>query len=322
MRKSRCLFLAVAALALLASAAHAQNYPNRPVRVIVPFGAGGVADVTTRIAADKLGEKLGQRFVVENQPGAGGINAARSVLSAAADGYTLLLASNGTAVSVALFKSLPFDPVKDFATISLLGAFDLILATKADSPFRTLQDFVKTARAQPGKLNVGTINVGSTQNLGAELFKTAAEIDFQIVPYRNSPEALVALLRNDVQLVMDFHAALRSNLADQKIRALATSGPARSQALPDVPTVQESGVRDYDVTSWNGLAAPIATPKEVIDTQNKAIRDVLADAELKKRYLELGIEAKASSPEEMKTRLQSEIGKWAKVIERANIPKQ
>src|SRR5919198_1230806 len=140
MRKSRCLFLAVAALALLASAAHAQNYPNRPVRVIVPFGAGGVADVTTRIAADKLGEKLGQRFVVENQPGAGGINAARSVLSAAADGYTLLLASNGTAVSVALFKSLPFDPVKDFATISLLGAFDLILATKADSPFRTLQD--------------------------------------------------------------------------------------------------------------------------------------------------------------------------------------
>jgi tripartite-type tricarboxylate transporter receptor subunit TctC len=322
MRKSCCLFLAVAALALFASAAHAQNYPNRPVRVIVPFGAGGVADVTTRIAADKLGEKLGQRFVVENQPGAGGINAARSVLSAAADGYTLLLASNGTAVSVALFKSLPFNPVKDFATVSLLGSFDLILATKADSPFRTLQDFVKTARAQPGKLNVGTINVGSTQNLGAELFKTAAEIDFQIVPYRNSPEALVALLRNDVQLVMDFHAALKSNLADQKIRALATSGPARSQALPDVPTVQESGVRDYDVTSWNGLAAPSATPKEVIDTLNKAVRDVLADAELKKRYLELGIEAKASSPEEMKARLQAEIGKWAKVIERANIPKQ
>jgi putative tricarboxylic transport membrane protein len=309
-------------LALSTAAVQAQNYPNRPVRVIVPFGAGGVADVTTRIAVDKLGDKLGQRFVVENQPGAGGINAARSVLASAPDGYTLFLGSNGTAVSVALFKSLPFDPVKDFAPISLLGSFDLVLATNAAAPFRALQDFVKAAREQPGKLNVGTINVGSTQNLGAELFKTAAEVDFQIVPYRNTPEALVALLRNDVQMVMDFHAALKPQLADQKIRALATSGSARSQSLPDVTTVQESGVRGYDVTSWNGLMAPGATPKEVVETLNKAVREILADADLKKRYLELGIEAKASSPEEMKTRLQAEIGKWAKVIERANIPKQ
>jgi tripartite-type tricarboxylate transporter receptor subunit TctC len=320
---TRNLCIALAALLLwLPTVAQAQNYPNRPVRVVVPFGAGGVADVTTRIAVDKLGEKLGQRFVVENQPGAGGINAARSVLASPPDGYTLFLASNGTAVSVALFKSLPFDPVKDFAAVSLLGSFDLVLATSAAGPFRTLQDFVKAAREQPGKLNVGTINVGSTQNLGAELFKTAADVDFQIVPYRNSPEALVALLRNDVQMVIDFHAALKSQLADQKIRALATSGAARSQSLPDVPTVQEAGVRAYDVTSWNGLAGPGAMPKEVIATLNKAVREVLADADLKKRYLELGIEAKASSPEEMKTRLQNEIGKWAKVIERANIPKQ
>jgi tripartite-type tricarboxylate transporter receptor subunit TctC len=320
---TRNLRIAVAALLLvLPTVAQGQNYPNRPVRVVVPFGAGGVADVTTRIAVDKLGEKLGQRFVVENQPGAGGINAARSVLASPPDGYTLFLASNGTAVSVALFKSLPFDPVKDFAAVSLLGSFDLVLATSASGPFRTLQDFVKAAREQPGKLNVGTINVGSTQNLGAELFKTAADVDFQIVPYRNSPEALVALLRNDVQMVIDFHAALKSQLADQKIRALATSGAARSQSLPDVPTVQEAGVRGYDVTSWNGLAGPGAMPKEVIATLNKAVHEVLADADLKKRYLELGIEAKASSPEEMKTRLQAEIGKWAKVIERANIPKQ
>jgi tripartite-type tricarboxylate transporter receptor subunit TctC len=320
---TRNLRIAVAALLLvLPTVAQGQNYPNRPVRVVVPFGAGGVADVTTRIAVDKLGERLGQRFVVENQPGAGGINAARSVLASPPDGYTLFLASNGTAVSVALFKSLPFDPVKDFAAVSLLGSFDLVLATSASGPFRTLQDFVKAAREQPGKLNVGTINVGSTQNLGAELFKTAADVDFQIVPYRNSPEALVALLRNDVQMAIDFHAALKSQLADQKIRALATSGAARSQSLPDVPTVQEAGVRGYDVTSWNGLAGPGAMPKEVIATLNKAVHEVLADADLKKRYLELGIEAKASSPEEMKTRLQAEIGKWAKVIERANIPKQ
>jgi tripartite-type tricarboxylate transporter receptor subunit TctC len=315
----RCGFLA---LVLLCPAAQAQTYPNRPVRVIIPFGAGGVADVTTRLAAEKLGEKLGQRFVVENQPGAAGINAARSVLAAAADGYTLGLATNGTAISVALFKSLPFDPLKDFATISTLGYFDLVLVTSAESQFRTLQDFVKAAREQPGRLNVGTITAGSTQNLGAELFKTAAGVHFQIVPYRNSPEALIALLRNDVQLVLDFHAALKSNLADQKIRALATSGPTRSQSLPNVPTVQESGVRDYDVTSWNGLVAPNATPKEVIDTLNKAIREVLADSELKRRYLDVGIEAKPSSPDELKARLRADIDKWGKVIERAGIPKQ
>jgi putative tricarboxylic transport membrane protein len=320
---TRNLRIAFVALVLtFPNAVQAQTYPNRPVRVIVPFGAGGVADVTTRIAVDKLGEKLGQRFVVENQPGAGGINAARSVLGAAPDGYTLFLGSNGTAVSVALFKSLPFDPGKDFAPISLLGSFDLVLAVNAEGPFRTLQDFVKAAREQPGKLNVGTINVGSTQNLGAELFKTAAEVNFQIVPYRNTPEALVALLRNDVQMVIDFHAALKSQLADQKIRALATSGPTRSQSLPDVPTVQQSGVRNYDVTSWNGLMGRSGMPKEAVETLNKAVREVLADADLKKRYLELGIEAKASSPDEMKARLQSEIEKWAKVIERANIPKQ
>jgi tripartite-type tricarboxylate transporter receptor subunit TctC len=320
---TRSVPLAFIALLLAFPAfAQAQNYPTRPVRVIVPFGAGGVADVTTRIAADKLGDKLGQRFVVENQPGAGGINAARSVLSAAPDGHTLFLGSNGTAVSVALFKSLPFDPVKDLAPISLLGSFELILAAKADSPLRTLQDFVKAVREQPGKLNVGTITVGSTQNLGAELFKTAAEVNFQIVPYRNSPEALVALLRDDVQLVMDFHAALKSQLADQKIRALATSGPARSPSLPDIPTVQESGVRGYDVTSWNGLMSRSGTPPAVVGTLNKAVREVLADDELKKRYLDLGIEAKASSPDDMKARLQSEIEKWARVIERANIPKQ
>jgi tripartite-type tricarboxylate transporter receptor subunit TctC len=319
---SRLALAPVVVLALSFAAAHAQNYPNRPVRVIIPFGAGGVADVTTRLAAEKLGEKLGQRFVVENQPGAGGINAARSVTSAPSDGHTLGLATNGTAVSVALFKSLPFDPVKDFAAISMLGSFDLVLATGADSQFRTLQDFVKAAREQPGKLNVGTINVGSTQNLGAELFKTAAGVNFQIVPYRNSPEALIALLRNDVQLVMDFHAALKSNLADQKIRALATSGPSRSQSLPNVPTAQESGVRGYDVTSWNGLVAPSATPADVVAALNKAVREILADADLKKRYLDLGIEAKASSPDELKARLVADIEKWGKVIERAGIPKQ
>jgi putative tricarboxylic transport membrane protein len=328
-RRMICQALALTPLAApflaasLTGPARAQAaYPNRPVRFILPFGAGGVADVTSRLTAEKLGDKLGQRFVVENQPGPGGINAARTVTSAAPDGYTLGLVTNGTAISVPLFKALPFDPVKEFALISTLGAFDLVFVVNAQSPFRTLQDFIKAARDQPGKLNVGTITVGGTQNLGAELFKSSAGLDFQIIPYRGSPEIIVSLLRNDVQLMIDFYAALRAGLADGKLRPLAVSGPTRSAALPDVPTVQESGVRDYEVTSWNGMFAPQGTPQDIIDLLNRSLREILAIPEVRKQYADVGIEAKASSPAELGARLRQDIDKWAKVIERAGIPKQ
>ena len=170
------------------------------------------------LAAEKLGEKLGQRFVIENQPGPGGIAAARTVLTAAPDGYTVGLVTNGTSISVAIYNSLPFDPVKDFSTISTLGYFDLCSPAAAESQFKTLDDFIKAARAQPGKLNVGTINVGGTQNLGAELFKSSAGLNFQIIPYRGTPEILVALLRNDVQLMVDFYAPMKGMLVEKKIR--------------------------------------------------------------------------------------------------------
>jgi putative tricarboxylic transport membrane protein len=299
-----------------------QGYPNRPIRLILPFAAGGVADITSRLAADRLGEKLGQRFVVENQPGPGGIAAARSVLSAAADGYTLGLVTNGTSISVAIYNSLPFDPVKDFTTISTLGYFDLLFAVNSQSPFHTLADFIKTARAQPGKLNVGTINVGGTQNLGAELFKSSAGLDFQIIPYRGTPEIIVALLRNDVQLMVDFYAPMKGALQDGKIQAVATSGLTRTSYLPAVPTVDEAGVRGYEVKSWNGLFGPPAMPGGTVNVLNKSLHDVLAVAEVKARYADLGVEAQASTPEELKARLQGDVGKWAAVIERAGIPKQ
>src|SRR5262245_28645377 len=175
------LALAIGIAASLGASAEAK-YPERSVRIVLPFAAGGVADITARIVAEKLSDKLGQRFYVENQPGAGGIVAARSVISSPPDGATLALLSNGTAVSVCLFKKLPFDPLKDFVPISSLGYFDFIFATSANAPFKTLSDFVAAAKAKPGALNVGTINVGSTQNLSAELFKTTAGIDFTIIP--------------------------------------------------------------------------------------------------------------------------------------------
>jgi tripartite-type tricarboxylate transporter receptor subunit TctC len=312
---------ALAALSILAGPALAK-YPDKSVRIVVPFGAGGVADITARIVAEKLGDKLGQRFYIENQPGAGGIVAARSVISSPPDGSTLALLSNGTAVSVSLFKKLPYDPLKDFVAVSSLGYFDFIFATSATTPFKTLPDFVAAAKAKPGTLNVGTINVGSTQNLSAELFKTAAGIDFTIVPYRSTPEIQVALLQGDVALMIDSYSSMKGNLADGKLKALATSGGHRTEATPELATVAEGGVANYDVVSWNALFAPSGTPPEVIKTLNDALREILADPEVKKKLIELGIEAKASSPEEIEARLKSDIEKWGKVIDKAGIQKQ
>jgi putative tricarboxylic transport membrane protein len=314
--------LAIGTLASPQQAGAEPNYPDRAVRIVVPFAAGGVADITARIVAEKLGDKFGQRFYVENQPGAGGIAAARTVISSAPDGHTLALLSNGTAVSVSLFKKLPFDPLRDFEPISSLGFFDFLFSTGANSQFKTLADFVAAAKAKPGALNVGTISVGSTQNLSAELFKTAAEIDFTIVPYRATPEIQVALLQGDIALMIDSYSSMKGNLADRKFRALASSGPVRSESRPDLATVREGGVADYDVVSWNALFAPAGTRPAIVKALNSALQDILADAEVKKRLLELGIEAKASTPQEIAARLKSDIDKWQKVIEKAAIQKQ
>jgi tripartite-type tricarboxylate transporter receptor subunit TctC len=318
----RFAFVAAAGALLAVTAAQAQNYPNRSVRIVVPFGAGGVGDITTRLIAEKLGDKFGERFIVDNQPGAGGISAARSVLTAPPDGYTLALVTNGTAISVPLFKSLPFDPMKDFAPISGFSLFDLTFTTNAAGPYATLGDILKEARANPGKLNIGTINVGSTQNLGAELLRAAAGINVTIVPYRTTPDTVIALLRNDVQLAIEYYATMKSGIEDGKLRLLATTGDKRAEFSPDVPTVAEAGVPGYEVTSWNGIFAPLATPPAIIDTLNKAIHEIVALPDLKQKYADLGIEAQASTPAELKERLAADIKKWAAVIEKAGIPKQ
>ncbi len=323
-RRALGLLLAIlAAILSLSPPAHAQqNYPNRPVRLIIPFGPGGIADITSRLVAEKLGERLGHRMVIENQPGAGGVSAARSALAAPADGYTLALLTNGTAISVPLFKSLPFDPLTDFTPVSSFAYFDFIFATNAELRYRSLAEVIAAARERPGALNIGTINVGSSQNLSAELFRSTAGVNMTIVPYRTTPEVLVALLRNDVDLMIENFAALKSPLAEKTIRAVATSGPVRSPVLPDVPTVKEAGVAEFEVGSWNGLFAPAKTPPEIVGSLNAALREVLGAGDLKQRFLELGVEAKASSPEEMRARLRADIEKWSQVIARAGIQRQ
>ncbi|TCT04271.1 Bug family tripartite tricarboxylate transporter substrate binding protein [Aquabacter spiritensis] len=314
--------LAFALGASLLPAAAQTAYPTRPVRIIVPFGAGGIADITVRVVAEKLTEKLGQQFVIENQPGAGGITAARAAIQGGTDGYTLALLSNGTAISVPLFKKLPFDPVKDFTPVSSLGYFDFLFLTNGASKYKSVAELVAFAKANAGALNVGTVNVGSSQNLSAELFKSMAGIDFTIIPYKGTPDLVLATTRNDVDLMIDSYASAKAMLADKKIRALASSGLTRSPVLPDLVTVDESGVKGFEVTSWNAIFAPAGTSKEIVATLNSAIRDVLAMPDVKKRLLELGIEAKASTPQELEDRLTSDIAKWSAVITKANIEKQ
>jgi tripartite-type tricarboxylate transporter receptor subunit TctC len=322
-RQFAALSFVLAAISLGAAGAMAQStYPDHPVRVILPFGPGGVADVSARLLAEKLSEKLGQNFVIENMPGAGGIAAARAVISSTADGYTLAFVTNGTAISVPLFQKLPFDPLKQFTPVSTIGYFGLDFVTAANSEFHTLGDVLTAARAKPGTINIGSIVVGSTQNLTAELFKSMSGADFVIVPFRTSPDEAVALLRGDVQMVVDFHAAVVPSLASGQARALATSGAHRSPELPDIPTVQEAGVPNFEVRSWNALYAPAGTPPAIIDKLNGALREVLADPDLKKRALDLGIEAKGSTPAELDALMRSDIQKWGKVIEDAHIPKQ
>lgn len=324
MRKTLFALLALPAALIVALApGQAQaKWPEKPVRLILPFGAGGVADVTSRIMAAKLSEKLGQQFVIENMPGPGGINAARAVITAPADGYTLGLVTNGTSISVAAFKKLPFDPVKDFAPVSMVGTFDLVFAVDTKSPFKTLADFMAAAKANPGKFNVGTVLLGGTQNLGAELFKSMTGLNFQIVVYKNSPDIVAALSRNDVQMMVDFPPAVQGQVNAGTIRLLATSSPERTALLPNLPTVDEAGVKGYEVISWNAIAAPKGTPKDVIETLNKAMHDVLASPELKAAFNKVGVQPHASTPQELEARLTGDIKKWDAVITKAGIAKK
>ncbi len=298
------------------------NYPTRPARIVVPFGPGGIADITVRVVAEKLSEKLGQQFIIDNQPGAGGITAARAALAGGTDGYTLALLTNGTAISVPLFKKLPFDPVKDFAPVSSLGYFDFLFLTNGTSKYTSVQDLIAFAKANAGALNVGTVNVGSSQNLSAELFKSMAGIDFTIIPYKSTPDLTVSLMRNDVDLMIDSYASAKAMLADKKIRAIASSGLDKSPVLSDLVTVDASGVKGFEVTSWNAIFAPTGTPPEVISILNTAINDIVAMPDVKRRLLELGIEAKGSTPQALGDRLKGDIAKWSAVIEKAGIERQ
>ena len=312
----------IAVIAALPMFAAAQSYPTKPIRIVLPFGPGGVADITTRTIAPKLGESLGQQIVVENLPGAGGIRASETVAKASPDGYTLLLLTNGNAVSKALFKSLPYDPETDFAMISTVGYFSMVIVTGANSKYKTLQDVIAAAKQNPGKLNIGTITPGGTQHLAGELFRSTAGIDALVVPHKTTGEVVVGVRNGNLDIGVDFIAPLISGIKAGDLRALAVTAGKRQPQLPDVPTVQEAGVRGYDVASWNALAAPAKTPRAVIDKVHEALVKALAAPDVQKRFAELGVEGRPSSPDHLRDFYASETRRWTQVVERAKIPKQ
>lgn len=317
---TRCA--AVAALLLLALTSQAQTFPSKAVRIVVPFGAGGVADLTARTVAEKLSQSLGQAVVIDNKPGAGGVAAGDFVAKADPDGHTLLLISNGTAVSAGLFKSMPFDPLRDFAPISTLATFDIAVITAADSAFKTLGDLLVFAKANPGKLNLGTINIGSTQNLTGELLRSAAGIDVQIVPFNGTPAVITALRGKQIDAAVEILGPVIPHITSKAVRALAVTGSKRSAVLPDVPTAIESGVPGLVASSWNGLAAPAKTPAAVIARLNKDIAAAVNAPDVQSRLRALNMDAQASTPAQAAELLASETKRWGEVIVRAKIPTQ
>lgn len=323
MKRRTLIQAALAGLGALPIATQAQaSFPNKALRIVVPFGAGGVADLTARTVAAKMSEQLGQPVVIDNKPSAGGIVAGELVAKADPDGHTLLLMSNGTAVSTNMFKSLPFDAQRDFAPVSILGNFDIAIVTSEGGKFKTLAELMSFLKANPGKLNVGTINIGSTQHLASELFQSATGLDFQVIPFNGTPAVINALRGGSVDIAFEILGPLMGQINGKALRALAVMGDKRASKLPDVPTLKEAGIQGAQASSWNALAAPAKTPKDVIARLNKEVQIALNHPEVKTRLLELNVNPHPSTPEQLTALLASETKRWGDIITKAKIEKQ
>jgi len=306
----------------LSTSVLAQTYPNQPVKILLPYAAGGVADITARVIGQKLSQQLGQQVIIDNRPGAGQIVATEAAMKAEPDGYTLLWLNQGHAVSVSMFKSLPYDPVRDFAPISTVGFFGLALLVNSDSPYRSLREFIAAAKASPGRFNVGTTSIGGTQFIAAELFKSMAGLEFQTVPFKATPAIITAVKGKDLDGMVEILAPVIPHIKSANLRALGVTFDRRFAGLPEVPTLAEAGVPGYEASAWNGVAAPAKTRRAVIERLNKEINAAVAAPEVKQRLQDLGVDARASSPEALRELLISETVKWKAVVERAKLEKQ
>lgn len=308
----------LAALLLLAPLpARAQEWPSRPVRIVVPTGAGGITDILARMVGQRLSERLGQPVVIENRPGAGGIVGTEAVARSAPDGYVLLMVFPSHAVNPALRRQLPYDTERDFAPIGTVSTVSLALLVPAASPLRDVAGLVALARRE--RLTFASVGAGSLGHLGAELFRSMVGIEFTHVPFRATPEAQTALLRGDVSLFFDTPITALPMLRDGRLRALGVSTAARNPVLPDVPTIAEAGLPGYEVTAWNGLLAPAGTPRPVVERLSAELRAILAEPEIRTRMAEQGADPAPTTPDAFARRIRADLAKWAAVIRAAGI---
>src|SRR6202047_1546706 len=304
----------VATPILVATQCLAQDYPTRPVRIIVPFGAGGPADVTARLIGNTLQESFGQPFVIENRPGAGAVIGTLEAAKSPPDGYTLLMMSNTQTANESLVPQRKYELMHDLAPIAPVNYSDLVIVVHPGVPAKTLQEFIALAKPQPGKLNYASSGQGTPYHMAGELFKAMAGIDVLHVPYRNSGEARSGVIGGQVQMMIDAVPAMAPNVTENQVRALATTGKTRSTVLPNVPTASEAGVPGYEATIWLGLMAPAGTPKPVIDKLNTAVNEVEKRPDIVKLWADQGAEPMSMTSEQFDKYLRSDIVKWAEVV--------
>ncbi len=333
-KRSRFSFLLCSVLsgllgALLAAVfavgqAHAQAYPSRTVRIIVPFGAGSATDVTARLIADKLGEYMGGNFVVENKTGAGGNLATDLVAKSDPDGYTLAYSSSGPlAINKTLFAKLPYDPETDFEPITLTATLaNLLIINPKVIPVKNVQEFIAYVKSKPaGDVVYSSIGNGTSQHLAAIQFEQATGLKLKHVPYRGAPQAVADLIKGDVPVAFQNIPSVLGPLGTGQIKALAITTKTRNKVLPDLPTMQEEGVKDFESYAWFGILAPKGTPQPIVERLHKELIKALTDPVLSKRMIEIGAEPTPTSREEFKKLITTEVVKWRKVLEAANVPK-
>jgi tripartite-type tricarboxylate transporter receptor subunit TctC len=313
------LMAGVASTALVSGRAAAEGYPSRAVRTIVPFGAGGPPDVIARMATQKWSEDLGQRFYVDNLPGAGGNSGTGTAARAKPDGYTLLTMSTGFLINPILYAQVPYDPIKDFAPISLIASSPNALVVNPQVPAKTLTELVNLVKANPGKYSYAHPGTGSSSNLSGELLKLRYGLDLAAVPYNSGPEAVISVIGGHTPIGFIALPAAVPNAQDGKVRAIAVTSAKRSPTLPDIPTMTESGAIDQEAESLNGVLAPIGTPSEIIDRLYREVASMLAQADIAQHLRALGFEPVSTTPEQFSVRIKFEIERWSSVIREANI---
>ena len=321
-RMALALAAIVAVPSLTASAGLAQDYPSRPVKVIVPFGAGGPADVTARQIGNILQESFGQPFVIENRTGAGGVIGTQEAIKSPPDGYTLLMMSNTQTANESLVPQRKYELMRDLAPIAPVNSSDLVIVVHPSVQAKTLQEFIALAKSQPGKLNYASSGQGTPYHMAGELFKAMAGIDILHAPYRNSGEARSGVIGGQVQMMIDAVPTMAPNVAENQVRALATTGKTRSTVLPNAPTAIEAGVPGYEATIWLGLMTPAGTPKPVIDKLNAAVNAAVKRPDIVKLWTQQGAVPMSMTPEEFDKFLRGDIVKWAEVVKKFDKPPQ